>query len=249
MASACYFVILVSLPVKPVGLIVLGLSVWVIYTADHLKDAYYIKETATTERHRFHQQNFKLLSVLSGVATVVIVVLVFRMDRNVALWGFRLSALVALYLICNRYLSFLKEVAAAMLYCAGVFLPALIRSGSSWDFFSRPEVSLFIPLVLINLLLFSYFEANEDAVDNHKSFTLYFGRPATIWVVRFLLVGSLLLLTLFWTSMSINSRLLFLAMNGVLISITIFLNFFKDYSRYRYWGDSIFLFPALALLV
>lgn len=248
-ACAAYFVTLVSLPLKPIGLTVLGLAVWVIYTADHLKDAHRIKETATTERHRFHQQHFTLLSILVGVACLAIVVLAFRMDRAVVLGGIWLSALVVVYLVCNHYLAFIKEVAAGALYCAGVFLPAMIRSGSGWDFLTHPEVSLFVPLVVINLLLFSYFEAAEDIVDNHKSFALHFGKAATILSIKFLLAGTGLLIGFHWSSMPPGSRLLFVAMTSILLSITIFRSYFKHNSRYRYWGDSIFLFPAITLLV
>ncbi|NJL13528.1 MAG: hypothetical protein HC913_11335 [Microscillaceae bacterium] len=48
-------------PVEKVVLAALGLTVWLIYTLDHLLDAYQIPPPAHTLRHRFHQQYFGLL--------------------------------------------------------------------------------------------------------------------------------------------------------------------------------------------
>ncbi|MEZ5145535.1 MAG: hypothetical protein R2759_00215 [Bacteroidales bacterium] len=39
---------------------ILPIAVWVVYTSDHLVDAYRLKEKAHTPRHLFHHQNFQI---------------------------------------------------------------------------------------------------------------------------------------------------------------------------------------------
>ena len=51
--------------------IVLPMSVWVMYTTDHLMDAYRLKEQAHTPRHLFHHQYFTLLAVIAAVSLLL----------------------------------------------------------------------------------------------------------------------------------------------------------------------------------
>lgn len=55
--------------------VVLPLAVWVIYTGDHLLDAYRLQDQASTPRHRFHHRHFKLLLALAVIAAVTAVTL------------------------------------------------------------------------------------------------------------------------------------------------------------------------------
>ncbi len=58
---ALFFGRLLQVDILPYGLITLGLTVWVIYCADHLFDAARLKGRASTRRHQFHQDHFWLL--------------------------------------------------------------------------------------------------------------------------------------------------------------------------------------------
>src|SRR6476659_9916470 len=55
------------------GIISLALSVWIIYTVDHLLDARRITRQASTVRHRFHQKNQKILYSVLLLAFLVVV--------------------------------------------------------------------------------------------------------------------------------------------------------------------------------
>ena len=82
-SSALFFARIMHVTSLPQGIISLGLSVWIIYTTDHLLDARRIKQLASTERHRFHQNNFFILSVLLLLALLADVAIIFYMRAAV----------------------------------------------------------------------------------------------------------------------------------------------------------------------
>ena len=68
---ALFFARLFEVQIKPYGLISLGLTVWIIYTADHLLDGIKTHHRAATKRHQFHQYHFKVLCVVMIVAIII----------------------------------------------------------------------------------------------------------------------------------------------------------------------------------
>lgn len=248
-ASVCaaFFLKISTSTIRPVSLVVLGLSVWIIYTIDHLKDVYGLKKTASTNRHRFHQQNFQTLAWLVATASGIVALLVFRIRPQILTLGIVLASLVLVYIIISQYLKFLKEIAGAALYCAGVFLPSLSQAHSVSHFLLTWDCTLFLILVLTNLLVFSWYELDQDMEDSHQSFTVSFGKPTTrIVVVTLLAAASILLLNL-WIASPGMKALCFTLMTIGLMLIVVFPTYFWHHDRYRYVGDVIFLFPLLAL--
>ncbi|HZI26137.1 MAG TPA: hypothetical protein VFD46_13730, partial [Chryseolinea sp.] len=120
--SALFFAKIFDVQIKPYGLIALGLTVWIIYTIDHLRDAKNIKHSASTERHRFHQQYFHALIFCLGLAVLVDAVTIFFIRRQVLEWGLILWVAVVVYLMFQQFLRFLKEFFIATLYTSGVLL-------------------------------------------------------------------------------------------------------------------------------
>ena len=53
--SAMFFAEVLQVKILPYGLATLALTVWIIYTIDHLRDARAIGTKASTARHLFHQ--------------------------------------------------------------------------------------------------------------------------------------------------------------------------------------------------
>ena len=245
---AYYFSTISSVELSPIVLSILGLSVWIIYTADHLKDASRIKNEATTLRHKFHQQHFKFLFISIIIAGMVILILVLNLDKHTVLWGLKLSVIVLLYLATNHYLSYTKEIVGGLLYCVGVLLPTFSQLDSPWILLGRYEVVIFGLLVFINLFLFSAYELDEDKQDDHKSFAQRFGKSITVIIVKTMLSIVSIILLISWGHIGFQSRIIFSLMILVLLAVTILPKTFERNDLYRYWGDLIFLFPALAFM-
>lgn len=249
-AGAIYFATLLQVKVRPYGFISLGMTVWIIYTADHLLDARKVKGVASTRRHRFHQDNFNVLTTLIAIALVADMIMIFFIKRPVLYAGFFVSAAVGLYLVLHRKLTFLKELFVAALYCTGILLPSLTVTTLPLMEVHYMLFLVFFNTALANLLLFSWFDRYHDRADQHQSFVTILGEQKTI-VVTTILFGANLCLCVYGVATSLDpiAFVIPLLMNTTLLSIFWAHQWFALKDRYRLLGDAVFLMPFLYLLL
>jgi 4-hydroxybenzoate polyprenyltransferase len=140
-----------------------------------------------------------------------------------------------------------KEVAGALLYCGGVFLPSFAFQQRLLLFFDWMAVTQFFLIVLINLILFSWMDYEEDIRDQYPSLATQMGKNSTsiILIVMFALQ---FLLTGYTISVGGYLGFIYLLMEFVLLMLFLFPEYYKSESRYRFWGDAIFFFPILTFL-
>lgn len=248
-ASALFFARLLNVTILLYGQIALALTVWIIYTADHLRDAKKIGGRASSERHFYHQRNFKTLRSILLVAIVADFVLIFFIRKPVFQWGLALTGFVALYLVFQRSLYFLKEFFVAFLYTWGVLLPSLSVTVVDLQWFHYILISQFFLIALCNLLLFSLYDADVDLRDNLLSFVTRFGEGFTkgFLVVLFFLIFALTAVLFIYADHTIAILILWL-MTAVLCIIFLFPELFRQNEYYRIVGDAIFLIPIVGLL-
>lgn len=233
---------------KVYALMSLGLTVWIIYSADHLLDAYKMKHEASTLRHRFHQKYFKQLSMMLLLAGIIDFVLLFFIRAQVLQAGVFLICVVGIYLLLNRWLTYLKEIAVATLYCGGVLLPALslIETG-----LTRADVVLilcFFVTALINVIMFAWFDHDRDVQDGNNSFSTKFGKDFTRKLLIRLFTLQLILLVMLLIVKSFVPLLILAGMNGVLGLLFARAKEVGRDENYRLPGDAVFLIPGLFLL-
>jgi hypothetical protein len=245
-ACGMYFAWVLHVHVRPYALASLGITVWIIYTADHLLDAWKVKGRASTERHRFHQDHFRILVVLVTAAILIDFILIFFIKRPVLFAGLYMIALVVVYLLFHNKLTFLKEFFVALLYCVGVLLPSLTVTDVSLETKHHILFVSFFLLALINLLLFSLFDKTNDEKDKRQSFVTLFGERNTRRIITILSgVNMLLLFYLFYKWNQMLVVVIPFLMSTALIIIIAFYRWFEKNSRYRLLGDAIFLLPLL----
>lgn len=253
LGSVCccaWFSQLFGVTLKSPALISLGLTVWIIYTADHLLDAGKIHGPASTERHRFHQRNFKTLLVMLLVAVLAGFICVFFLRKVIFQWGIALSLMMLVYFLVQEYLRYLKEFAVALLFSCGVLLPAVSLSEQ------KPEISLFLVIsqfmltALINLVLFSWFDHQNDIRDKRKSFVTFTGEKRTERIIRlfFGVNGLLMILTVVIFPEMTGETLIIFCMNVLLMLLFIKRSVFEINDRFRLIGDGIFVIPVIYLL-
>jgi len=247
--SALFFARLMNVHVRPFGFVCLGLTVWIIYTADHLFDVWTIKIPASTARHKFHQDNFKLLRIVLLTMITVDLILTVFIETPVFHWGLGLTGIVCLYFIVQSKLKFVKEFVGALLYSAGILLP-------SWPVAEKPLSPLILLLMgqflitaLINLILFSWFDYQRDLQDRRESLVTFLGHR----IGKFLLIGLFLVQGSITVYLRMHSQdpvvvMVFAMMNLVLVFIFWESNFFSLDDRYRYAGDAVFFFPLIYLV-
>ncbi len=247
-AGAVFFAEVFDVNVMPQGFVALGLTVWCIYTADHLLDARSIKHPASTARHRLHQEKFKLLLLALVVALVVDVSLALMIRPQVLLAGLILGGVSGVYLLLSRRLIVFKELIAAILYTSGVLLPVwAIYSGDVLTY----QVSLvaeFAGLVLINIILFAFLSYDEDVEDLQPSVVKTLGLKVTGWILAVMFTVVFVLVAMNVATEHWMQQTIIFLMTVFLLLIFLFRDYFKKNDRFRLLGDAVFLFPLLTAI-
>jgi hypothetical protein len=243
-------------PNYDVGLI-LSLSMWVIYTIDHLIDGYKLKEQAFSIRHKQHYLYKNWLIVFTIISSIVICYLVFfKMPKHYFQMGYVLLGLTIFHFVIN---SLIKRRAKNRVFLKEVFISFVVTLG----FAGLPLGSnnLIIPdglyilvlsffcINLSNLLLFSYFDFESDERSNFLSAAHVYGKEVSRKVAYILNISSLLAIGVlaFNNLFQIGALMVLVLMNLTLLFIALNPSTFKDKDRYRFYGDLIYLYPVVIL--
>ncbi len=234
---------------------VLALSVWAVYTADHLVDGFSQKNNAAIFRHRFHYRYRHFFIVALGVAAFVAVALVWIfMDRHILLWGMLLGvgALVYLLLIAGVHKSgfyFHKEFFISLFYVAGIWLAPVFWYGIRLSTVQMATLVIFVLLAWAEGLAMALFEQKADQADQMGSFSTYYGTSFTkVFSGTLLSVALTAALFLLWYFPALQTAYLVLsAMAVALLAVLLFSHYFQKGQRYRLMGEFSFWLPFLLL--
>lgn len=246
--GALFFATVFQVMPRIAGLLALGLSVWIIYTTDHLLDARRSHGKAATRRHRFHQVHFKLLVRCWFVAVAVDALLLFFIRASVLKGGLLLAVFVLFYFVALRFLRFMKEFIGAWLYTTGVMLLSVPVTPVQITVAHVMLMIQFFLTALFNLILFSWMDRANDLQSHHDSFATVLGERAARYFL--LMVATIQLLLLVWQTaheLWIESGLIAI-MQGVLLLMFVTPRYFKVKDRFRVWGDAIFFLPTIYLV-
>jgi 4-hydroxybenzoate polyprenyltransferase len=161
---------------------VLALTVWLIYTADHLMDGAKTRGKSSSETHNFFY-TYKIPIIL-----VFLIVLVFtfrlsmyRLDEKIIEFGMTPFAAVVVYLLLNRYYGnapkwfFIKELWISLIYTLAIWGGAVIYAGDKVSPVQILMIVAFTLIVLSNVLIYSIYERESDLSDDNKSIVRDFG--------------------------------------------------------------------------
>lgn len=233
----------------------LAISIWLIYTFDHLIDAKSSNEISIP-RHLFHRRNFKTLVINAILMLLAGLYIVWSLPTITFIYGLSLVLLVMVYFTLIYFFKdfHFKEILVAVVYALGVFLGPISLMKETIDI---QTISIFIQLLflaLINLILFSYYDYEEDKVDKNPSVVIKFGRKATDQLLNFLFIILILvqfgcLLYYLGSPNFLFFQILFILMTLILWSLKKWNNYFALNSRYQLVGDGVFFIPVIWLLV
>lgn len=221
--------------------LVVGLSVWVVYTFDHLLDAFKTREKQLKARYQFHWRYRRVLVALMISGCCVLFSAIPFLPKGVLHAGIGVLICTFVYLALQRMLSFggYKELAVALIFTAGVvFVPCVLKGALLLSF----SLCLFL-LSLLNLVMYSWFEEASDHEEGIQSIATI---RSTCWMEKLLLL--LLSLGLTFSLLASFSSLYYVYF---LITFCIYgaLLAQKGWSscgeRYRAIADGVFLLPAL----
>ncbi len=235
---------------------VLGSSVWLIYTTDHLLDAFR-KPNLVTLRHRFHFQHRMSLIVITmivGLATIGIA-FVF-LSVKVLYFGVvtgccTVAYLLIIHLFNKKY--FFKEVWISILYTVGVWGSVAILA-SHMRQLDWVIVSLYFLLIFQDVLILACYEVEEDSQQQMFSSVhaqgivrVYFWlkriseAALASCVVGWMFFGETRFDSWVWATLT--------GIAGVLAAITYFPKVFRTSYLYRFLGDGILILPIVVVLL
>ncbi len=237
--------------------IILGLTIWLIYTLDHLIDTQNALEPPITFRHRFHWKNSMSMWGVWSFLLIMDLSLLYKLPSMTLIYGAIVTVFVVIYFISINLLRssniYHKEFAAAIVYSVGIFIPSIsimdLSIGSDiWILF----VEMF-SLAFINLLIFSVFERVVDKHEGYHSLV----RSLNLQNVKGIIWG--LMLAVFVLNIAgsfmidnpqfILSQIIIGTMNVTLAIIMLKRDFFIINTRYRIVGDAVFTFPLLYMII
>mgnify|MGYP001560651620 FL=1 len=255
-STFCFYSRIFQVPVDYVVAVSLSLSVWIIYTLDHLFDGLGKSGELLSLRHRLHITNRNKLLFLVVISMFTVLALSLYIDRVYYYPITVLASLTVLHFLVNYFVSndlkrkaFLKELTIAFVVTAGFcYLPSISLPTSSFSELLLLFSSLFF-INLANLLAFSYYDKDFDRKTNMLSAASFTSENTMLNLIRTVVIASLGLniVGLLIGYYGIIIALVLLAMQLTLISLTSNIQFFKRNDRYRFYGDLIYLYPMIAL--
>ena len=239
----------------------LGSSVWLIYTLDHLLDAFRLGPKASSIRHRLHHQfRYPLIILVFFIAGFNAMEVWLNWNQFPYIrYGVVLIGLFILYLIYvmlhhkqGKHLNF-KEIWVAIFATIGMALSPVFGQEIQPDTGNFLLLAIFTLLNFLNLLTFSRFDLRQDQKDKMQSLACHLGFPKTSrWINNLLAVAFLMTVVWLFTDdwpYKITGTLALIVMINILALINLkYVHFRKD-ARYRFWGDLIYLIPGLVVFL
>lgn len=235
--------------------IVLPLSVWVLYTTDHILDA---KRSNTADRSTsqcFHLVFMKpLLVILSLVVVFILIIVIFYLKKEIIIVGLYILILSGLYLLSvyffrNKKSHLLqKEVLVSALYTTGIWCGPL-SIANTFDFSRIVLMSVFFLAVLVDILVLSFYELQDDEFINPNTFPLKYGQKFTTYTIYSLCFASFalsiyMIIVIPYGQVSIGFKLVMLMIFVILLLFSLRIYLYKNH-YYRYLGELVFWIPGL----
>lgn len=237
-----------------VSAIVLGVAVFVIYSADRLFDLRNVN-ISNTNRHSFHNKHKKVLWEIIIVLSIFSIVFSFSLPIKILNLGLSLGVIVLIYLLAvnklpnNNFLLIAKEPLTAIIYTTGIVGTAFVtKTNISWQEWALAII--FFAIVFQNLLLFSVYES--IAIPNAKNLANFFGKKTSLTINTILFLAIIIFgsFTFSQNQETYIARVLLveMVMSAVLWLLNDFVKFFIQHERYRWLGDGVFILMIILLL-
>ncbi|WP_462253086.1 UbiA prenyltransferase family protein [Ekhidna sp.] len=216
----------------------LACSVWLIYTADHIRDAEKAKMT-NRSRYLFHHKFKRPLIASSIVVIILMLALIFYIPSIILISGIILAAFSFIYLLVQHQLSIwlCKEFYVAIVYSIGILMvPTLLSGKAEWSYL----ILLFL-LTFTNLVIFSWYEKDQDERDGFMSLATRLSHDG--------IEKLMLILVSFGFGISILNfneiHLFFLISFGLYAMMILKPQSLRKNQLYRTIGDGVFLLPII----
>ncbi|RLD94577.1 MAG: hypothetical protein DRJ29_05385 [Bacteroidetes bacterium] len=260
LASSCFAARLFGTDPGYVWWIVLALSVWLLYTGDHMLDALRHRKKVEREMHYFMLKHRKLVIYSLGVVAVVNFVLIINLlDKELFKYALVLAGLVLLFYAMrhvfrkNRILQIPGEFFVMLLYMAGTWLGPAVAKEGGFEAGHGMVALIFLGVLLMNLGVISLYDIKLDSRMGIASLANLLGIKAT----KNLLLGtaiaiylvSLLQFLVFEMDHFSKYALILTGMCTILLLVLYYPSRFRKNDYFRLAADAVLMMGFLALLI
>jgi hypothetical protein len=240
--------------------IVLGTAVWIVYTADHLVDAFRLKEQAHSQRHLFVYRHFRTLRTIAVVLLFLdLVLVVLFLGKTILMFGIAVGSLSLFYFYTLhrigsvKMLRIPKEPAVSLFYTAGVWGGPILFTAFPFEVYHLYLIVIFGLLVLAGVFILSYYDVSVDRADQHPTFSVKFGIRQTQRIILVLCVLSIsfaFFLLLVYSQQIVNTAAVIYTLMALSILLLIrFADRLRNHERFRYLIEMVFWIPGLIVLI
>jgi hypothetical protein len=260
MASSCFAARLFAVNPGWAWWITLALTVWLLYTGDHMLDAWRNRKKIERELHFFMIKNRRTMIWSMGVFTVIDMLLIFNLlDQDLMKYALILAGLVLLFYAMrhifrkNRVLFVPGEFFVLFIYMAGTWLGPASAVKNGFVGGQGMVALIFAGVLLMNLGVISLYDIKLDnrlgigslanALGSKRTRRLLVGTSITIYLV------SLLQFLVFEMDRYFKYDLILAGMATILLLVLLYPSRFRKNDYYRLAADAVLYMGFLSLLV
>ena len=260
LASSCFAARLFGSNPGTIWWITLALTVWLLYTADHMLDAWNHRKKIERDLHYFMMKNRKTLVWSMGVVTVVNIMLIFNLlDQELMKYALFLAGLVLLFYAMrhvsrkNRILKVPGEFFVMILYMAGTWLGPAVALEGDFEAGHGMIALVFLGVLLMNLGVISLYDIKLDSRMGIASMANLLGKKR----IKNLLLGtaiaiylvSVLQFMVYEMDRYFQYALILTGMITILLLVLYFPSRFRKNDYFRLTADAVLFMGFLTLLI
>jgi len=260
LASSCFAAQLFGGNPGWVWWLTLAMTVWVLYTGDHMLDAWKHRKKVEREMHFFMLKNRKVLRFsLGAVALVDFMLIINLMDRELMKYALVMAGLVLLFYAMrhvfrkNRVLHIPGEIFVLLLYMAGTWLGPAVVFEHSFEVGHGMIALIFAGVLLMNLGVISLYDIKLDsrlglvsiarALGVKKTKNMLLGSSLAIYLI------SLLQFLVFGVDRFSQFALILAGMATIYLLVLYFPSRFRKNDYYRLTADAVLFMGFLSLFI
>jgi 4-hydroxybenzoate polyprenyltransferase len=259
-ASSCLAAQLFNTDPGPVWYVTLALTVWLLYTGDHMLDAWKQRKKIQRDLHYFMMKNRKTLVWSLTLVSAVDILLIFNMlDKEYMKYALVLAGLVLLFYAMrhvfrkNRILMIPGEIFVLLIYMAGTWLGPVVAGDMVFEPGHGLVALIFAGILLMNLGVISLYDMQLDRRMGIASMANLLGIKRT----KNLLLGtgiaiyliSILQFMAFEMDRFFQYALILSGMATILLLVLYYPSRFRKKDYFRLAADAVLYMGFLSLLV
>jgi 4-hydroxybenzoate polyprenyltransferase len=260
MASSCLAAQLFNTDPGPVWYVTLALTVWLLYTGDHMLDAWKHRKKIQRDLHYFMMKNRKTLVWSITLVSAVDILLIFNMlDKEYMKYALFLAGLVLLFYAMrhvfrkNRILMIPGEIFVLLIYMAGTWLGPVVAGDMVFETGHGLVALIFAGVLLMNLGVISLYDMQLDRRMGIASMANLLGIKRT----KNLLLGtgiaiyliSILQFMVFEMDRFFQYALILSGMSTILLLVLYYPSRFRKNDYFRLAADAVLYMGFLSLLI